>query len=120
MSLTGPVKQVIVIRNDLKLGKGKIAAQAAHASIEAYKKAKTKDEEIVREWEETGCKKIVVCAESEKEIVELFEKIKKELPAALIKDAGYTQIEPGTITALGIGPWKEKKIDEYTGMLKLL
>lgn len=114
------VKQVIVFRKDLKIGKGKLAAHAAHASLEAYKKTKAKNEEIVEEWEAGGYKKIVVCVENERELVELFEKVKKEIPAALIKDAGHTQVEPGTITALGIGPWKEGKINEYTGKLKLL
>ncbi|MBI5158672.1 peptidyl-tRNA hydrolase [Candidatus Micrarchaeota archaeon] len=114
------VKQVIVVRKDLKIGKGKLAAHAAHASLEAYKKAKAKDEAAVEEWEAGGCKKIVVSVENEKELVELFERVKKEIPSALIKDAGHTQIEPGTITALGIGPWKEGKINEYTGKLKLL
>lgn len=114
------IKQVIVVRSDLKLGKGKLAAHAAHASLEAYKKTKARDEEIVREWEESGMKKIVVCVKDERELVDLFEKIKKEIPAALIKDAGHTQVAPGTITAVGIGPWNEKKIDEFTGKLKLL
>ena len=47
-------------------------------------------------------------------------KLKKILPCALIKDAGRTQIEPGTITALGIGPALESDIDKYTKDLKLL
>ncbi|VVB66214.1 Peptidyl-tRNA hydrolase [Candidatus Gugararchaeum adminiculabundum] len=114
------VKQVIVVRNDLNIGKGKIAAHVAHASLEAYKKAKRENPELVEQWEEGGQKKIVVKVESEREIVELFEMAKKQAPAALIKDAGHTQVEPGTIIALGIGPAEDAIIDKFTSKLKLL
>ena len=114
------VKQVIVTRSDLKLGKGKLAAHAAHASLEGYKKAKAKDPELVREWEEQGQKKIVVKVPTEKEMLELFERAKGVVPCVLIKDAGLTQIEPGTITCLAIGPWKDAEVDKFTKDLKLL
>lgn len=114
------VKQVIVTRADLKLGKGKLAAHVAHASLEGYKKAKAKDPELVAQWEEEGQKKIVVKINDEKELLELFERAKKAVPCALIRDAGLTQIEPGTITCLSIGPWHEDEIDKFTNGLKLL
>ncbi|MCX6778427.1 MAG: peptidyl-tRNA hydrolase Pth2 [Candidatus Micrarchaeota archaeon] len=113
-------KQLIVTRTDLKLGKGKLAAHVAHASLEGYKKVKSKNPQIIEEWESEGQKKVVVKIESERELLELFEKIKNKIPCALIKDAGLTQIPPGTITALAIGPWDEKEIDEFTRHLKLL
>ena len=116
----GDMKQVIVTRSDLKLGKGKLAAHVAHASLEGYKKAKGKDSGIVQEWEDEGQKKIVVKIPTEKEMLELFERAKGAVPCALIRDAGLTQIEPGTITCLAIGPWKDADVDRFTKDLKLL
>lgn len=114
----GKLKQVIVVRTDLKMGKGKLAAQVAHASIAAFLKAGFFAR---RKWLVQGMKKVVLKAESEKELLELYEKArKKKLPCTLIKDAGLTQLEPGTITALAIGPAEDEKIDEITGHLKLL
>lgn len=66
-------------------------------------------------------KKIVLKVGSEKELVSVFQKLKKEkLPAELIADRGLTQISPGTKTAVGCGPIEEKKIDRITGKMKLL
>ena len=111
-------KQVIVVRNDLKLGKGKIAAQAAHASLEAYKKA---DKGDVVEWETEGTKKIVLKVGDLKGLLDIFEKLKKaKLKPALIKDAGLTEVAPGTITCLGVGPVDENGVDKITGHLKML
>lgn len=114
------VKQVIVVRADLRLGIGKLAAQAAHASLEAYKTTRAAEPRVVEEWEREGQKKVVVKIGGEKELLELYEKAKKEIPCALIRDAGLTQIPPGTVTALGMGPWDESAIDKYAGKLKLL
>ncbi|PIY60358.1 aminoacyl-tRNA hydrolase [Candidatus Woesearchaeota archaeon CG_4_10_14_0_8_um_filter_47_5] len=114
------MKQVIVTRSDLGLGKGKLAAHVAHASLEGYKKAKNKNPEIVQEWEDEGQKKIVVKVSGEREMLELFEKAKRTVPCALIKDAGLTQIPPGTITCLAIGPWEDGIVDRFTSGLKLL
>ena len=113
-------KQVIVTRSDLKLGKGKLAAHVAHASLEGYKKAKAKDPELVIRWEEEGQKKIVVKVDYEKELLELYERAKGVIPCALIRDAGLTQIAPGTITCLVLGPWRDEEIDRFTKELKLL
>ncbi|MFH1470152.1 MAG: peptidyl-tRNA hydrolase Pth2 [Candidatus Micrarchaeota archaeon] len=114
------MKQVIVTRSDLKLGKGKLAAHVAHASLEGYKKAKEKDSETVEEWERKGQKKVVVKVSSEQEMLELYERAKRTVPCALIRDAGLTQIEPGTLTCIAIGPWDEELVDRFTKNLKLL
>lgn len=107
-----------MVRKDLKMDKGKIAAQVAHASLEAYKKT---DEETRKRWEEEGSKKVVLRAGSLKELIEIKERIKKmRVPYALIKDAGRTQLKQGTITSLGIGPAEEETIDKVTKGLKLL
>lgn len=111
-------KQVIVIRRNLRLSKGKLAAQVAHASLEAYRRA---DPRIVEEWESEGSKKVVLRVENTREMLNIRRKAKADkLPAALIRDAGHTEIPAGTITALGIGPEKEAKINKITGKLKML
>jgi len=112
------MKQVIIIRTDLKMGKGKIAAQSSHASVASMLKARKEDME---EWMEGGMKKVVLKVASEKELLEISKKARKEkLPHELIIDAGLTQIEPGSATALGIGPAEDAKINKLTGKLKLL
>ena len=114
------MKQVIAIRGDLKLGKGKLAAHVAHASLGAYRKVEARFPDVAQEWEESGQKKVVVKVAGEMELVELFERVRREIPCDLIRDAGLTQIEPGTLTALGIGPWNDGEIDKFTHGLKLL
>jgi len=114
------IKQVIVVRKDLGMKTGKIAAQSAHASIEALSKTEKKDPQTASEWRESGMPKVVLKVNSEKELLELFMEVKNELPAALIKDAGRTQVKPGSPTCIGIGPAEEAKIDKYTSKLKLL
>jgi len=113
------VKQVIIVRGDLKLGKGKIAAQACHASLGAYRKAKNHNKDVVREWENEGEKKVVLSGTLE-ELME-FKRWADDnkVLSYLVKDAGYTQVEPGTITALGLGPDSEEKL-KPTEKLKLL
>lgn len=114
-------KQVIIIRADLKMGKGKIAAQSSHASLAAFKKTEKKHIDVAREWEMEGQKKIVLKVNSEEDLIENFQLAKSnEIPAELIKDAGHTQIEPGTVTCVGIGPWDEEELDKLFGKLKLL
>jgi len=112
------MKQAIIIRTDLKMDKGKIAAQAAHASVTAFMNTPAAQR---KEWLETGMKKIVLKVNSREELFNIFNSAKKQkLPAALITDAGKTQIEPGSHTAVGIGPASEAKIDNLAGHLKLL
>jgi peptidyl-tRNA hydrolase, PTH2 family len=111
-------KQAILVRNDLKMGKGKIAAQAAHASLASYKNTDKKTKEA---WESLGCKKVVLKVESEAELLRFQELARDaDLPNALITDAGLTQIPASTTTCLGIGPAEEDKVDKIVKDLKLL
>ncbi len=112
------LKQVIVVRNDLKLPKGKLAAQAAHAAVQAVlNSSKAK----VDEWRDQGQKKIVLKVDDEKELIKYLQLAKDHgLKAALITDAGKTVIAPGTKTCIAIGPDEEEKIDEVTGSLKMV
>ncbi|MFH0905841.1 MAG: peptidyl-tRNA hydrolase Pth2 [archaeon] len=113
-------KQVIIVRNDLKLGKGKIAAQASHASVESYLHAASKTPQIASLWLSEGQKKVVLKIESRQELIDLYNAIKKEFPCSLITDAAHTQLKEPDITCLGIGPILESKIDRFTGKYKLL
>jgi PTH2 family peptidyl-tRNA hydrolase len=112
------LKQVILVRKDLKLPKGKMAAQAAHASVSAVLKS---DQKMVQKWNSEGMGKIVLYVENEKELNKFEKDARKAgLKCALITDAGRTTIAPGTVTCLGIGPDDEDKIDALTGDLKLV
>lgn len=111
-------KQVILARTDLKLPAGKLAAQVAHASVDAVLKTKKL---TLMAWRMGGMKKSVLKVENEKELMKYYLLAKKEkLPASMIKDAGLTVVKPGTLTCVAIGPAKEKTIDKITGKLKLL
>ncbi len=110
-------KQAIVIRKDLKMSLGKAISQACHASLGAYLLS---NEKIKKFWENEGAKKIVLKVENLKELKDIYKKAKKEkLACFIVKDSGLTQLKKGTITALGIGPDLEEKIDKITGKLKL-
>jgi PTH2 family peptidyl-tRNA hydrolase len=111
-------KQVIVVRSDIKMSLGKTAAQIAHASLSSCKKA---DKKVLEKWEREGAKKVVLKVNTLKELLEIYEKVKKEkISCFLVRDAGKTQLKPGTVTCLGVGPDKEDKIDKITKHLKLL
>jgi PTH2 family peptidyl-tRNA hydrolase len=111
------MKQAIVARTDIGMGDGKLAAQVAHASLEAYEKAGASAQ---REWKSGGQKKVVLEASGEKELQRLADEARREgLPYALIRDAGHTQLEPGTVTALAVGPGPENIVDKVTGDLSL-
>lgn len=115
------LKQTIVIRSDLEMGKGKIASQVAHASVLGYQKVLEKNQKLAKEWFESGMKKIVLKTENLEKLLELYKEArKKKISAFLIEDAGKTQIKTGTITCLCLGPDYEKKIDLITSQLKLL
>jgi len=111
-------KQAIVVRKDVKMGKGKLAAQAAHASLGSALDA---DDDLIDEWMAEGAKKVVLKVSGEKEMRSLIAQAKRlRLPHFLVRDAGLTQVKKGTLTAIGIGPASEREVDKVTGKLKLL
>jgi len=115
------MKQAIVVRTDIKMGKGKLAAQVAHASVTAFIESMQKDKSKVEAWLNEGQKKIVLKIENLDKLLELYKKAKeRNLIAVLIEDKGLTQLKPGTITCLAIGPDEDNRIDEITSSLKLL
>jgi len=113
-----PLKQVILVRKDLDLPKGKLAAQCSHAAVEAVLKSTDKK---VSTWRKEGMPKIVLKVKDEKELLLYLQKAKDDgLTTALITDAGRTVVAPGTKTCGAIGPDEEEKIDSVSGKLPLL
>ena len=111
-------KQVILVREDLKLPRGKMSAQVSHASVDCVLKS---DKKIIEKWKEQGGKKVVLKVDDEKELFKYMSMLENEgIKVSLIKDAGHTVVEPGTITCLGVGPDSEEKIDKITGNLKMV
>lgn len=111
-------KQAIIVRQDLKLPKGKMSAQVAHASVRAVLNS---DKKKIQDWNEQGMAKIVLKTENEKTMLKLLQNAKdNNLKTAMITDAGKTVVAPGTKTCIAIGPDEEEKIDEITNSLKLI
>lgn len=111
------MKQAIIARTDIGMGQGKLAAQVAHASLSAYEKA---DSQLRNQWKQGGQKKVVLKGTSERQLHELAEIADRDgIPNAIIRDAGHTQLEPGTVTALAVGPAGDDRVDSVTGELSL-
>lgn len=129
------VKQVIILRTDLNMRKGKMVAQGAHASMKVFLDAGgimasdngpdffcfPTDFEMEK-WIEGAFTKVCVQADSEAHLVSLYEKAReKGLRCSIILDSGLTEFNGvQTLTAVAIGPNESSKIDEITGDLKLL
>ncbi len=115
------IKQVIIIRMDIEMSKGKTVAQGCHASLMSYFVAERADKAVAKEWLEEGEKKIVLKVSDEEALEKLYKAFQfKKVPCALVSDAGLTQLPPGTKTALGVGPWRSSEIDQFTKGFKLL
>mgnify|MGYP000545481388 FL=1 len=111
------MKQAIVARADLGMGEGKLAAQVAHASLSAFQDTPSRQRKA---WQGEGQKKIVLQADGEATIFDLADAAEAAgLPHAVVRDAGHTQLEPGTVTCLAIGPGDEDVVDRVTGDLQL-
>ena len=108
----------MVVRTDLKMRKGKIAAQCCHGAIGAYKKSPS---DKVRKWENEAYAKVVLKVQTLDELEEL-KKIadEKGIVSYLVVDAGRTQIPTSSVTVLALGPDEDEILDEVTGDLKLL
>jgi PTH2 family peptidyl-tRNA hydrolase len=109
------MKQVIIVNKSIKMSVGKTAAQVAHASLGAFLRSDKGDSQ---EWRRRGQKKIVVLGEGLEELEK--EASKLGIPNFLVSDAGLTELEPGTVTALGLGPLDSETIDKVSGELSLL
>ena len=135
-------KMMIVMRRDLKMRKGKIAAQAGHACVDAVLMALSKEERVsdfemtadglilkhtekartpLSDWFAYGCAKICVYVDSEEALLEIAEKAKeKGIIASVITDAGMTEFHGvPTKTCLALEPLPAEIADELTGDLPL-
>lgn len=111
------MKQVILVRKDLKMSKGKAAAQVAHAAVEAVLKSPTS---MVSKWRKVGMKKVTLSVDCEKDLYKYLQMAKdNQLVTGLIVDAGHTELKPNTPTCLAIGPDNSKEIDTVTKDLKI-
>jgi PTH2 family peptidyl-tRNA hydrolase len=109
-------KLVIVVRTDLGISKGKMAAQVAHAAVTCALKAKKSDSVNFNKWFSNGQKKVVVKGQNESTLRELQQHARDVgLTSSLVTDAGLTEVPPNTVTCLGIGPASESDVDKVTG-----
>lgn len=116
----GEIKQVIIVRNDLGMSKGKIAAQVGHACVLGAEHVRKSHPDWFKVWWQ-GQEKVVVKVQGLKELQDIKKHaIDLDLPWSEVTDAGHTQIAPGTTTCISIGPAPENLIDKVTGDLKLL
>ncbi|CAG9980559.1 unnamed protein product [Clonostachys byssicola] len=119
-------KLVLVVRTDLGMTKGKIAAQCSHATLACYKNlvgapADSPKRKALARWERYGQTKIAVQIKSQDDLLELRRTARNMgVTAEVIQDAGRTQIEAGSMTVLGVGPAPRSVVDKITGHLKLL
>ncbi|KAG5421073.1 hypothetical protein I9W82_000163 [Candida metapsilosis] len=124
--IPGEVRMTLVVRQDLKMGKGKAAAQCSHATLSLYKKITNPNSdaynpEMVRRWEYgNGQAKITLQVPNQEEMDMLYaQAISVGVNACIIHDAGRTQIAAGSATVLGLGPAPKRVLDQITGELKL-
>ncbi|KAL9440258.1 hypothetical protein AB3S75_019005 [Citrus x aurantiifolia] len=115
------LKLVLVVRQDLKMGSGKIASQCAHAATGMYAELMQSDRHLLRKWEQCGQPKIVVTCKNQQEMNKLWEVAENTgLPTFVVADAGRTQVSAGSKTVLAIGPGPKYLVDSVTGKQRLL
>jgi peptidyl-tRNA hydrolase len=114
-------KMILAVRSDLKMGKGKVAAQCSHATLGAYKRALQRTPGAVKYWERIGQKKITVKLQNEEQMDEIEASAKQAgLVTYVVVDAGHTQVAAGSKTVLAIGPAPESLVNTVTSQLKLI
>ncbi len=111
---------VLVVRTDLKLSSGKLVAQAGHAAVEVALKARKSESDLLNRWRNEGARKIALKIPDEDSLKRLFGEAQEAgLVSYMVKDAGHTEIPPGTLTVVGIlGP--RRAVDALVGDLSLL
>ncbi|HJM18159.1 MAG TPA: peptidyl-tRNA hydrolase Pth2 [Candidatus Thalassarchaeaceae archaeon] len=121
MPRTEELTMVLVTRNDLHLSKGKLAAQCSHAAAECILTARRSIPRELDRYMRDGARKVVCKVEDVVSLKKIYTLAKRsDLVCFLVKDAGHTEIPPGTETVVGIGPGPRKEIDKITGDLKLV
>ena len=114
-------KVVILVRQDVKMSKGKTVAQACHAAVSCAMQAYRKQPSVFSDWDSNGQKVVCLKVASQKELFE-YKAIAdaQKIITGVVCDAGRTEIDPGTITCMGIGPAKQSVLDKITGELSML
>jgi len=113
------VKLAVVVRADLGMGRGKIAAQVAHGAVAAVLASLGHDD--LAAWLSDGQPKVVLKVASAGELQDVVERAHAaQLPVELVSDAGRTQVRPGTVTCCALGPAEGQRIDAVTAGLPLL
>ncbi len=111
-------KLVVAVREDLQLSRGKLAVQVAHAAVEC---ALSAPKDVLRAWRGEGAKKVVVRVPDLGALMALVERARRlGIRTCVVRDAGLTEVPPGTVTCAGFGPDREERIDPITGSLPLL
>ncbi len=114
-------KQALVVRLDLAMGRGKIAVQCSHAAVSAAEEARIQSPSWWKGWLNEGQCKVALKVRELEAISELERRARaKGLPVFVVRDRGLTQVEPGTVTCVGIGPAPSEMLDALTGDLPLL
>jgi PTH2 family peptidyl-tRNA hydrolase len=112
------MKLALIVRTDLGMGRGKIAAQVAHAAVAAVLASGEAD---LAAWLADGQPKVVLKVATEEHLLGLARQAAaRGLPAEIVRDAGRTQVPAGTPTCCAIGPADDDRIDAVTGELSLL
>ncbi|KAL5495607.1 hypothetical protein ACEPAI_1070 [Sanghuangporus weigelae] len=112
-------KLALIVRTDLGMSSGKIAAH--HATLACYKSLNKSNPALLRRWERAGQSKVTLRAENEEELDTLEAMARSlNLCARSIHDAGRTQIAAGSRTVVGIGPGPSRLVNQVTGKLRLL
>ena len=108
-------KLMILLRTDLNMSCGKMIAQACHAAVEASDEAKRVNHTSWKKWRDEGGKKVALQVDSLEELDELRERADDlGIVNVTIQDRGLTEVAPGTITAIGLGPERSDKLDRVT------
>ncbi|MCL7031762.1 hypothetical protein MKW94_010924 [Papaver nudicaule] len=115
------LKMVLVVRQDLRMGPGKIASQCAHAATGMYAELMQSQRYILSQWEQCGQPKIVVSCKNQLDMNRLKNTAESiGLPTFIVADAGRTEVVAGSKTVLAIGPGRKASVDSVTGKLRLL
>lgn len=118
-ALSDPPTMAFLCRSDLNLSSGKLAVQCAHAAVESLQRAKRTHSRMVQRWKESSSRKVCLAIDNENELEHFLTLVQEaSLPFALVRDAGLTEVAPGTATVLGVGPGPRHIMDSLFRELK--
>ena len=111
-------KCVLLVRSDLEMSTGKIAAQCGHGIAQTMKGS---NKQIIRGWMKTGEKIVVLSISSFDKMTTIKKKANKMgMFSKIIYDAGHTEVDPNTPTVCVVGPYHDDSVTSITNHLPLL